>query len=375
MTAPIWAGMLSKSMLLGMRRRIALVVALLLSLQGVGFIPADAAETKQAQIVEWNYLFNLAEIDIPTSIGNRSWTHSEMKLRVPFYDQVYGLWPVSVRYPNEIYIEKTNAADTCYQIPVQFRAEIDISYLRDANNPIEIEFWPRVIFSDNTITFREPSLKVTPLDWSNTNGILTKSVSICLSKELLGNSLLGINLRFNLLYSRLFSEYNTPTGECWSHTTERCTYIGLYGAGVTVNQISPVPKDEVEGYMKNIAELKTALSFQQSIDKRSIELSRRNLTFLESDLAQAKTRKEALIAEAKAAAELKAKQEAEAKAAAELKAKQEAEAKAAAELKAKQEAEARAAALKKTTITCLKGKLVKKVIAVKPVCPKGYKKK
>ena len=45
-------------------------------------------------------------------------------------------------------------------------------------------------------------------------------------------------------------------------------------------------------------------------------------------------------AEAKAAAELKAKQEAEAKAAAELKAKQEAEAKAAAELKAKQEAEA-----------------------------------
>jgi hypothetical protein len=45
-----------------------------------------------------------------------------------------------------------------------------------------------------------------------------------------------------------------------------------------------------------------------------------------------------LTPEAKAAAELKAKQEAEAKAAAELKAKQEAEAKAAAELKAKQEA-------------------------------------
>ncbi len=59
----------------------------------------------------------------------------------------------------------------------------------------------------------------------------------------------------------------------------------------------------------------------------------------------------------------------------EAKAKQEADAKAAAELKAKQEADAKAAALKKTTITCLKGKLVKKVIAVKPVCPTGYKKK
>lgn len=81
------------------------------------------------------------------------------------------------------------------------------------------------------------------------------------------------------------------------------------------------------------------------------------------------------IEEARLAAELKAKQDAEVKAATELKAKQESEAKAATELRAKQEAEAKAAALKKTTITCLKGKLVKKVTAVKPVCPKGYKKK
>ena len=79
--------------------------------------------------------------------------------------------------------------------------------------------------------------------------------------------------------------------------------------------------------------------------------------------------------EAKAAAEFKAKQEADDKAAAELKVKLEAEAIAAAQLKAKQEAEAKAAALKKTTITCIKGKLVKKVTGVKPVCPKGYKKK
>lgn len=76
---------------------------------------------------------------------------------------------------------------------------------------------------------------------------------------------------------------------------------------------------------------------------------------------------------ARTEAELKAKLEAEAKAAAELKAKQEAET--AAELKAKQEAEAKASALKKTTITCVKGKLTKKVTAIKPKCPSGYKKK
>ena len=56
-----------------------------------------------------------------------------------------------------------------------------------------------------------------------------------------------------------------------------------------------------------------------------------------------------------------------------LKAKQEAEAIAAAELKAKQEAEAKAASLKKSTITCNKGKLTKKVTAVKPKCPAGFK--
>jgi hypothetical protein len=82
-------------------------------------------------------------------------------------------------------------------------------------------------------------------------------------------------------------------------------------------------------------------------------------------------------AEAAAAAELKAKQEAEAAAAAELKAKQEAEAAAAAELKAKQEAEAAAktAGVKKKTITCFKGKTLKKVSALKPKCPPGYKNK
>jgi len=98
--------------------------------------------------------------------------------------------------------------------------------------------------------------------------------------------------------------------------------------------------------------------------------------------AELKAKQEAEEAAAKAAAELKvaeelkAKQEVEAaaaKAAAELIAKQEAEAKAAADLKSKQEAVAKLAATKKTTITCVKGKLTKSVIAVKPRCPVGYK--
>ena len=61
--------------------------------------------------------------------------------------------------------------------------------------------------------------------------------------------------------------------------------------------------------------------------------------------------------------------EAKTKVAADLKAKQDAE------LKAKQDAAAKAEATKKINITCIKGKLIKMVTAVKPVCPKGYKKK
>ena len=82
-----------------------------------------------------------------------------------------------------------------------------------------------------------------------------------------------------------------------------------------------------------------------------------------------------LEADAKAAVELKAKQDADAKAAAELKAKQEAEAaaKTAADLRAKQEAEAKVVATKKSTLICTKGKQTKKVTAVKPKCPIGYK--
>jgi hypothetical protein len=38
-------------------------------------------------------------------------------------------------------------------------------------------------------------------------------------------------------------------------------------------------------------------------------------------------------------------------------------------------AQAKVTAKKKTTITCIKGKLTNKVTAVKPKCPAGYKKK
>jgi V8-like Glu-specific endopeptidase len=100
----------------------------------------------------------------------------------------------------------------------------------------------------------------------------------------------------------------------------------------------------------------------------------------ESYLVRVKIEEAKQEAEAKAAAELKAKQDAEliAKVLAERQANSDAAQRAAAEMKAKEEAAAIAAADKaafarKTTIICAKGKLTKKVTAVKPKCPAGYK--
>jgi len=87
------------------------------------------------------------------------------------------------------------------------------------------------------------------------------------------------------------------------------------------------------------------------------------------------TKEQISFIEAKSAAELKAKQEAEAKAAADKAAGEKIISDAKAEAARILAAAKAAASKKKITITCEKGKLTKKVTAVKPVCPKGYKKK
>lgn len=102
-----------------------------------------------------------------------------------------------------------------------------------------------------------------------------------------------------------------------------------------------------------------------------------------ADVLMTAEQKAAAEAAAKAAAEAKAKAEAEAKAKAEAdaKARAEAAAKAQAEAEAKAKADAAAlaaqiqASLKKTTITCAKGKLLKKVTGTNPKCPTGWKRK
>ena len=103
-----------------------------------------------------------------------------------------------------------------------------------------------------------------------------------------------------------------------------------------------------------------------------------SVSFSEKDKIAAELRADKAAADAKAAADKAAAD----KAAADLKLKEEAQAAAdkliadakiaAAKILAAAKANA-AATAKKTTITCIKGKLTKKVTAVNPKCPSGYK--
>jgi len=144
-----------------------------------------------------------------------------------------------------------------------------------------------------------------------------------------------------------------------------CQVPGRLSAFPSMSWIDP--KSKLSSLIKEAEEIVA--------EDRRIEFSKAEEVRLAAEL-KAKQEAEAAELKAKQEAEAKAKAEAEAKAeserlAAELKAKQEAEAKA----KAEAEAKAKAEANQKKTITCVKGKLTKKVTGINPKCPTGYKKK
>ncbi len=122
----------------------------------------------------------------------------------------------------------------------------------------------------------------------------------------------------------------------------------------------------------------TPVGIQKNGPTISIDV-KKAVSFAKEKLASQERMKAEADARAKAEADAKVKAEADARIRAEqeAKAKAEAEAKARADAEAKAIGEAAAAAAKatKVTITCVKGKTKKKVTAVNPKCPKGFKKR
>jgi M6 family metalloprotease-like protein len=166
-------------------------------------------------------------------------------------------------------------------------------------------------------------------------------------------------------YYALDNDARPPIAAFSSNSSKLSTEItGRLGVGTYIesSEYTLLIKDN-DGQKLSLNLIPKSLSGSESAKQLIATAENTRITYVKLDQAEL---------EAASAAELKIKQEAEAKIVAD---------KVAVDLKAKQEADAKAAAdkaataRKKTTITCVKGKLTKKVTAVKPVCPKGYKKK
>ena len=115
--------------------------------------------------------------------------------------------------------------------------------------------------------------------------------------------------------------------------------------------------------------------FPSKVLSTNVTITQESLIEADKAAAELKATADKAAAELKAAADKAAAAEAtdKARAAAQDAADKVAADKVAADLRAKREAEAKSAATKKTTINCVKGKMTKKVTAVKPKCPTGYK--
>ena len=306
--------------------------------------------------------------------------------------------PFSIRIAQEIKILDKDSK--CTSVPIKVRRHLSLSQAADSLNSTSIQFFASDIgfnkgISTQQVISRPIIFTIGPSDWK-ANSLEEQDFSVPVCEDSLGRAvsgLIGSEITLNFRYT-----YSTNADESYINIDPKCDEIKdnrcIFNSGIVrvfrvkFTQTSPSLASLKSVYQETIGRESDYLQAkpcevpyldydQQSNsntlrkDNKALCESRlRNLEFLNSEIA---TFSRAILS-----AELKAKQEAE------LKAKQDAESQAAAALKAKQESEAnagaakataKAAATKKTTIACVKGKLIKKVTAVKPMCPAGYKKK
>ena len=401
-------------------KRFALIFLTVL-LTAVG-LPSNSYANNSSKALIWGVSPVLQTFEF----GKSGFLHRDLSKKVKWY-----LWdlenhyylslrkPFSIRVAQEIKILDKDSK--CTSVPIKVRRHLSLSEAADTSNITSIQFFQSDIGFNKGITPQQVMARpiiftIGPLDW-RANSQEEQDFSIPVCEESIGkplSGLIGNEITLNYRYS-----YSTNADESFINIDPKCDEIKdnkcFFNSGIV--RIFGIKFSESNASLETLKSL-----YQETIDREKNYLqskpceipflyydqqsnsnilrkdnkvlcnsSLRNLEFLNSEITT--------LTNAILSAELKAKQEADAKAAAELKAKQEAEAaaekliadakaeaerilaKAAAEkliADAKAEAErilaaAKAAATAKTTITCTKGKLIKKVTAVKPKCPAGYK--
>jgi len=359
------------------------------------FIPhSQAVEPPKSQFVEWSPGFNWIALEL-------NGLHSDIQSYLPWYRYDPANAPfISSQAAFSIRLPKASLLDfsksDCVGIPIQIRREVSQEFAKDLVNVFRLDF--TIAISKGSLFESQPVLTVDPSYWGKSTNLIEVLVPVC--KVIFGTSQISLEgssliLGLTLKYTRDLTALQGESSKCTQVLISKCIISTRYTTGISIVTNSLLAIQQPTIYDLEIKKLQDFLDSKpcfpggvgnQLLSNIYCANASQNIEILKQELPSIKVAADKVVAElkakqeveAKAAAELKAKQDAEdaaAKAAAELKAKQEAEAIVAADLKAKQEAAAKAAALKKTTIVCVKGKLTKKVTAVKPKCPAGYKKK
>jgi hypothetical protein len=341
-----------------MRRNLVIFLTLVLLLSG---LPSNSYADSNGEALVWS----ASPIRPSINLGN-SYNHIDASKKLKWYvwdlEKNYFLsyrQPYTIRFAKEIKIIDKNA--NCTIVPINLRRELSEKEILDTSNQTYIQFFQADIgfnksITPTQITARPIILTINPTSWKGkSQEEIISYLPIC--KDSIGKSiadLIGNEVTINFRIA-----YSTNVDETSMNIDPKCTEV-LEGKCMFYSGVTRIFGIKFSQSSLNLENLKYA--YQETIDKEKdylqakpcdvpyasydqqsnsnimvkdnkalCESSQRNLDFLNSEIARAS--------------------------------------------KLLQPTTISTVSPKLTKITCTKGKLTKKVTAVKPKCPSGYKKK
>ena len=266
--------------------------------------------------------------------------------------------PFSIRLAQEVKISDINV--NCTSVPIRIKRELSATEVTDASNQTLIQFFQADFGSKKGMTrsqlYSKPMIfTVDSSSWNKSDNEIKLDVPICADSigksiaELVSNS---VTIKLRIAYSTNFDEnLNKIDPKCDEILGDKCMFYSPITPifGVKFSQSNLDLESLKYAYQETIDKEKNYLQAkpcdvpylshdQQSNsnimvkDNRALcESAQRNLDFLNSEIARA--------------------------------------------TKSLEPTPKSTISPKKITITCLKGKVIKKVTGINPKCPSGYKKK
>lgn len=362
-----------------MKRLISIFLALSVITLG---LPSNSFANSNGEALIWKpwtfrpaFQQNANHIDLSKKIKWYSWD-VENKYFLSFRQ------PFSIRLAEEVKI--TNVNVNCTSVPIRVKRELSQKEAADASNQTLIQFFQADFGSNRGITRSQLNSKpiiftIDSSSWNVVDDEIQLAVPICANSigkslaELVGNSV-SINLR--IAYSTNFDEnLNKIDPKCDEILGGKCMFYSPIQAifGIKFSELNLDFESLKYAYQETIDKEKNYLQAkpcevpyasydQQSNSNKMVkdnkaicEASKRNLDFLNSELEKAK-RVVSPSSSPTPATKVGASSSPT-------------------PTSSPLPKTTSAVLSQKSTITCTKGKKVKKVEAVKPKCPKGYKKK